>query len=82
MVCGDYRIQYVELAMDFEVLTAERAKLSHTHQLKVTRNKYPTLRRGNAASDAGALPDEFPRWSVGTRQNIGGIFSAYCLRGN
>ncbi len=28
MVCGDYRIQYVELAMDFEVLTAERAKLS------------------------------------------------------
>jgi len=28
----------------------------------------PTLRRGNADSDAGALPDEFPRWSVGTRR--------------
>ena len=53
--------------------------------LKVTRNKYPppivpTLRRGNADSDApasrnaGALPDEFPRWSVGTRLITGGVF--------
>ncbi len=37
----------------------------------------PTLRRGNAASDApasrnaGALPDEFPRRSVGTIRIIG-----------
>ena len=40
----------------------------------------PTLRRGNADSDApasrnaGALPDEFPRWSVGTRRILGDIF--------
>ncbi len=38
----------------------------------------PTLRRGNvicdapASRNAGALPDEFPRWSMGTRLILGG----------
>jgi len=44
----------------------------------------PTLRRGNAVSDApasrnaGALLDEFPRRSVGTRLILR-LFSEYCL---
>jgi len=55
-----------------------------TLPLKMLNLMAVTLRRGNADSDApasrnaGALPDEFPRWSVGTRHILRGI-SACCL---